>query len=165
MEVIHKSPGPGVENCDEPGLTLQAPLRVGRKGTEGFIDGCEEHVNHDFHIAQDQGIEIMGQCEHVVEVTHGKEFGFAIIEPLLFCHRFAFRAMTVAAGVIGVLCKSAFVAFVNMTTHDGCPTVLDSEHDTPLIRREVVVFPIFLPITAEYVGHFRTGFGFRGGVL
>ncbi|RLA59586.1 MAG: hypothetical protein DRQ89_13885 [Epsilonproteobacteria bacterium] len=80
---------------------MELPLRVFGEAGEGFVDGAEEQAEHLFFILKDQRIEFVRQRKYAVEVRHRQEFALPVFKPLLLSNGLAFRAVAVAAGVIG----------------------------------------------------------------
>ena len=79
VEVIHERLAPGMEHCDKAQLALKTPLRIVSKSLESLIDGGKEDIEHYLFVAQDNWVEIVGQCEHHMEITSRYELGFTIL--------------------------------------------------------------------------------------
>lgn len=65
-------------------------------------------------VAEDQGIEFMGECKYHMEVRGVHHFRPALIHPDLFQDCLAVGAAAVAAGVLVELHMSAFGAFADV---------------------------------------------------
>ena len=78
----------------------------------------------------------LGQRKDHVEVLNGKEVGLAIFQPLRTDQRLAFRAVPIAATVVGNALMSAVVALLNMAAESGGAATLDRAHDAALPTTE-----------------------------
>ena len=97
VEVIEELLIPGMQDRDEAELTLQAPLGVSGEGLEGVADGGEQEIEQGALVAEDQGVQLMGESEDHVEVAGGDEFVFAVFKPLLLGQSLTLWAVTVSA--------------------------------------------------------------------
>ncbi len=95
--MIHQGLRPCMQNADESESAFKSPLRIFSEGLKGLIDSGKQDVQGRFSVGQYNGIRGMWQGEYQVEVTAGEQFCFAIIKPLLLCHRLTFRAMPIPA--------------------------------------------------------------------
>ena len=97
VEVIHERLAPCMQHCDKAQLAFESPLRIVSESLESLVDRGEEDIEHYPFVAQEGWIEIVGQCEHHMEIAAGNELSFTILQPSLFGQRLALRTVTVAA--------------------------------------------------------------------
>ncbi len=67
-------------------------------------DRIEQEGQQGFFIAEDEGVELVGESEHQMEGTRGQELGLLFFEPLGLGQRLTLGTVAVTAGVVrGVL--------------------------------------------------------------
>jgi hypothetical protein len=104
------------------------------------------------------------QREDDMEIGHRQQFGLPRGQP---CHargRLAFRAMAVAAGIIGDANQAAFRAPLDMAAEPRRAACLDRRHDAALGAAEVagMRLAISLAVAAEDVRHLQCRHDSRG---
>lgn len=72
---------------------------------------------------------------------------------MLFGHGLAFRAVTVAAGVVGDSGVCARVAGFDMAAHSGGPAMFDMPGGPVLLGTEPVADLVLIEIEVENLGH------------
>ncbi len=97
VEVIEELLIPGMQDRDEAELTLHAPLWVSGEGLEGVADGGEQEVEQGVLVAEDQGVQLMGESEDDMEVADGDEFVGAVLKPEFLGESLTLWAVTVSA--------------------------------------------------------------------
>jgi hypothetical protein len=104
------------------------------------------------------------QCEHDVEIWHRQQFGLALGQPRCPRRALAFRAMAVAAGIIGDTNEAAFRAALDMAAERRGPARLDRAHDATLGSTKMtgMGLAIRLAVAAEDVRHLQCGHDRRG---
>jgi hypothetical protein len=68
-----------MQYCDKAQLALKVPLRIVSESLESLVDRGKEDIEHYPFVAQDNGVEIVGKCEHHMEITGRYELGFTIL--------------------------------------------------------------------------------------
>jgi hypothetical protein len=94
-----------------------------------------------------------------MEVFNGKEVGLAIFQPLRTDQGLAFRAVPVAATVVGNALMSAVVALLNMAAESGGAATLDRAHDAALPTTEGISVLLAVGSTGlvENIRHLEPG--------
>ena len=117
-------------------------------------------------VAEDQGIEIMGECKNHMEVRGVNDLGPALIHPDFPEDRLAVRAVAVAAGVIVEMNMSAFGAFADVNAKAAGFAGKDSEGSLLLLLRlemtgaaEILIriLPDFADVKVTQGDHLRSG--------
>ena len=90
---------PGVEHRREADVGPQAVIVPG-KLQEGAGSGCEEEIEDEFLVEQDQRVEFVGQGYHQVKVVSWQESLPTFFQPLCLLEALALGTVAIAAGVI-----------------------------------------------------------------
>jgi hypothetical protein len=94
----------------------------------------------------------MGQGKHIVKVRTWQEFCLSVTQPFFFDKRLAFWTVPVPAGVVGILCETAFVTRFTMAP-EYCGTAhFNMIHCFGLFRGQEVTPSIIFTILTEDVG-------------
>ena len=103
------------------------------------------------------------------EVGHRQQLGLARLEPFGARQTLAFRAMPIAAGIVGATNKPAIGTLLGVPAEHGRPARLDRRHDATRGAAEAVRvgLPVCRAVAAEDVRHLqhgahRAGSGGRG---
>ena len=127
MEVL----APGVQDGGDADVGAEV-LGIGGDGGERLGRGLEQQ-------SIDLGLVLVGdradrgrQREHEVEIRHRQKLGFARRKPCRRSRPLAFRAVPVAAGIVGDARVGTVLAALDMTAERGGATNLDRRHDAPL---------------------------------
>ena len=91
--------------------------------------------NRKFIVTGHQGGNFFGNSKDNVIIRSGKQLGHARFEPLCFGKGLAFRAVAVAAAVVGITLLAAAVALVDMSAQEGGAAGFDGAHGTVLLTR------------------------------
>ena len=109
-------------------------LGVGRDRDQRLGRGLEQQiVDHGLVLVGDVG-DGRRQREHHVIVRHRQQLGLALGEPFLRGCALAFRAMPIAAGVIGDLRVRALLAARDMPAERRRAAALDRRHHLQLVE-------------------------------
>jgi hypothetical protein len=94
-----------------------------------------------------------------MEVFNGKEVGLAIFQPLRTDQRLAFRAVPIAATVVGNALMAATIALLNMAAESGSTATLDRAHDATLSTAKGLSVSLAVGRTSlvENVRHLESG--------
>lgn len=90
-----------------------------------------------------------------MKITDVQQIKFLVVKPALLRERLTFRAMTVAAGVVGNLHILTVFTGVYATAQCGSSATLDHSHRLSLYKRKLVTVTIFLSIKPEDILQFR----------
>jgi len=82
--------------------------------------------------SKDQAVELVRQCEDVVEVGHGQQFGLSRFEPLCLDQCLALGAVAIAARVVGEALEAALGAPFPVATERRRAAALDGVEDAML---------------------------------
>ncbi len=158
MRVMQQVLSPGMQNGEEAKAGSEM-FRVAGNGEQGFGGGVEKDVVDRLFVVKGDLGDRLGNRENDVEVGHRQQFGLSASRSVAFgpLRPLALRAVAVPAGVVGVTRFRAVVAFFEMTTKDRGATNLDGSHDTQLLQRKRVSFPVSSAVPAKNVGHFQSG--------
>src|SRR5258708_20239152 len=117
---------PGVQNTEE------ADLGVEVLGVSGNLDESlgataeQQRVNH-FLVLESERRQFVGQSEVHVGIVRRQEFGAARRQPAVACLALAFRAVPVAAGIVGDGSMAAVGTLIEMATHGGSAASCDRD--------------------------------------
>ena len=138
VRVMRHGRSPGVEHRDEPDARPEPP-GIGGDPKRGLRRGLEQD-------AVDRRLVLIGDVRDAgrqrinhMEVGHGQELGLAFGEPLPRCRTLTFRAMPVAAAIIGDGCVPAGVVLAarNMATERRGAAALDGTHHFQLPKADM----------------------------
>ena len=99
------------------------------------------------------------QCEDDVEIRHRQQFALPLGQPRGAGRTLAFRAMAVAARIVGDTDEVTFRAALDMTAEPSRAACLDRAHDAAFDPAEVagMRLSIRLAVAAEDVRHLQCG--------
>lgn len=104
---------PGMEYGDEADFCAQMLGSSGDRA-QGFGGGVKQDVvDHGLILVRNRG-DRLGQRKDHMEVVNGKEVGLAIFQPLRTGQRLTFRAVPIAATVVGNALMAAAIALLDM---------------------------------------------------
>jgi hypothetical protein len=149
---------PGVEDGDEADLRAQV-LGSRCDRAQGLGGGVKQDVvDYGLILIRNRG-DGLGQRKDHVEVLNGKEVGLAIFQPLRTDQRLAFRAVPIAATVVGNALMAAVVALLNMAAESGGTATLDRAHDAALSTAEglSVLLAVGRTGLAKDIRHLKSG--------
>jgi hypothetical protein len=152
---------PGVQNCGEADLGLQALIVPGQL-QQGPGRGLKQQIVDEFRVASGQRLEVVGQGDHQVEVPGGQEPLPALGQPPGLLEALALGTVAVAAGVIGDgQVAAALAAHVQVAAQAGGAALFDIPHGLALWPTEAMIFPILRAMAAKDLGHLqgRSGHG------
>ena len=89
---------PSVQDGEESDLCAEV-LRIGRDFQQCFCYGTKQQVVQQGRIALTQSVQLVGQCEHHMEVRQAEQLLFPARKPSLACLRLTLWAVPVPAGV------------------------------------------------------------------
>ena len=95
-----------MEHLDDPRGSPKI-LFVSRKLKESPGTALMQQTIEEFLVTVDQGIKLMRESKHHMEVWGIDDFSPAFIDPYLFIYSLAVRAAAVAAGIAMDLCIAA----------------------------------------------------------
>jgi hypothetical protein len=98
MWMEHEVLAPTVQDGQESDLCAKM-LRIGRDFQQCFCHGTKQQVVQQSRIALTQPVQLVGQCEHHMEVRQAEQLLFPARKPSLACLRLTLWAMPVPAGV------------------------------------------------------------------
>ena len=145
---------PGVQHHGDAGRAAQV---VAAELEQCLGGGLEEQVQQGalvVLVAQDQGVELVRQREHVVEIGHGQQFCLSCFEPLRLDQRLALGAVAVAAGVVGEAFEAAVCAAVAMAAERCRAATLDGVENAMVGVGQAVCAAIGRAVTSDDVGQF-----------
>ena len=103
---------------------------------QGLGGGVKQYVvDYGLILIRNRG-DRLGQRKDDMEVFNGKEVGLAIFQPLRTDQRLAFRAVPIAATVVGNALMAATIALLNMAAESGGAATLDRTHHAALSTAE-----------------------------
>ena len=158
MRVVLQILTPGMEYGDEADLGAQV-LGSRCDRAQGLGGGVKQDVvDHGFILIRDRS-DRLGQRKDHMEVLNGKEVGLAIFQPLHTDQRLAFRAVPIAATVVGNALMAATIALLNMATKSGGAATLDCAHDAalPAAKGLRVLLPVGRACLVENIRHLDPG--------
>ncbi len=132
MKMVDQGLAPGVQHSNEAELPLKAPLGISGKSLQCLIDRTKQQRQGLFSVAQDNGVEIMGQSEDQVKVSTGQKLRLAVVEPFLLGHGLALGAVPIPAGVISDALEAAGIASFDMAAESCGPALFNMVHDFTL---------------------------------
>ena len=98
------------------------------------------------------------QGEDDMEIRHRQQFGLPLGQPCRARRALAFRAMAVAAGVVGDADEAALGAALDMAAERGGAARFDRRHDAALDAAEMtgMGLAVSLAVAAEDVRHLQS---------
>jgi len=154
--VVREVLPPGVEHGKEADLGPQMSGIRG-DGRQRLGDRAEQDGVDDLLVLKGDFGDLLRHGEDHVKILRVEKLGTPVIEPAGAGQRLAFRAMPVAAAVVGDAPMSARVALLDMAAERGRSADLDRPHGPTLWRgqRRTVLLAIGLTVAAQHVRHFR----------
>ena len=154
MVMIQEHLAPGMEYEDEAHLAAQSVPWVVAEFGQGLGYRLEEHGVDLLLVALGDGVDIMRQGEHCVEVSHWNELLNPRFEPPCLGHSLALGTVPVAAGVV----ERTFIT-APVTTFDMSPLELgtaadDGGYDSSMSKGSRVGCQIVTAMDSEDIGHF-----------
>ncbi|ANY84413.1 hypothetical protein BB934_40110 (plasmid) [Microvirga ossetica] len=116
---------------------LTQVLRIGGQGEQGLGGGLEQEIINHRLVGPGQIADRGRQREHHMEVGHGQQLGFALSKPVPGRRPLAFRAVPVAAGIVGNLRTGTALAALHMPAERGRAAGLDRAHHLELAEADV----------------------------
>ena len=166
MGVMQQGLSPGMQHGKEADGSSEM-FRVGSDGTQCFRSRAKKNGIENFLVLKCHGGELFGNSKDDVIIRSGKQLGHARFEPLCLGKGLAFRAVAIAAAVIGITLLAAAIAKIDVAAQEGSSADFNGAHGTMLIARHgrAVDLPILRAAIAEDIGHFqrRPSHGNTGG--
>ena len=146
---------PGVQDRGEADLGLKALIVPGK--LEQSLGGrVKEEIKNECLVAPGQGLEVVGQGDHQVEVGNGQKPLQALRQPSGLLEALALGTVAVAAGVVGDRqVAAAPAADVHVSAQTGGAAAFDIPHGLMLRRAEAMVFPVVRAMVAKDLGHLQ----------
>jgi hypothetical protein len=160
MKMIGKHLRPGMEDTDEPDLTLNFPFRITGKCLQCLAHSCKQVVQHDFWVTQYNRIQFMRNGEDHMKIITRQKIGLPVIEPFFLNHSLAFRAMSVSAGIVGYSFKTALITLFDMASELGGPANLNFVHHFKFFVWQHILLPVFFAVETKNISHFVSVFHF-----
>ena len=113
---------PGMQHGGDGDLGTEV-LGIAGNLAQGCGRCVEEDVEQESLVAQDERVQLVGQCEDDVEVGDRQQSLEALLEPMFTLRTLALRTVPIAAGVVRDAPVSAAVAHVEMPTESSGATV------------------------------------------
>ena len=135
MKMVIKLLIPCVQDTDKTQLAAQL---VFTKAQQRLGDGLEQKCQHHGFVVQDNNVQFMRQCKDDVKVADRKQLLFAGLDPSFSGYLLAFRAMPVAAGMIGNAFGAAVTAAFDVATQISSTAVEQTGYDLLVIRQQGV---------------------------
>ena len=105
---------PGMEDLDDPGRSAEIfPVR--RKLQKGLGTAAVKQAVKKLLVAEDQGVQFMGQGKDHMEIGCVDHFRAAAVHPQFLFHSLTVRAVPVPAGIIVEQGKAAVFADADIT--------------------------------------------------
>jgi hypothetical protein len=149
---------PAVQNREETDLCAEV-AGIGGNGLQRGGAGGEQDLIQQRLVAQNQIVELFRDGENHVVVIDGQQFSLPAIDPLRPGQILALRAMSVAAGVVGVSFFGAVAALLPMAPERGGTARFDGMHQPELMKRQCMLLAIPGAVGAEDAGHLEGGPG------
>src|SRR5262249_25604143 len=105
-------------------------------------------------VREDEGVKIMGDGKHQVEIGHRQELGFTVFHPLDLGKGLALRAVPIATGIIRVSLEATGGTVFSVPTELRCPAGLNSVHHLLLRGWYGMRMAVGLAIKAKDIGDF-----------
>src|SRR6202011_5809503 len=156
MRMVLKGLPPGVQHTQEADLRAQM-LWIGGDLTQRLRRRSEQHIVDNGLVLEGDDLDLLGHCEHDVEVGHVEQFGLTVREPLGAHETLALWATFVAARVVRDALMATIAARLDVTAKSGGAATLDREHGAPPRggqRRAILITESRAEVT-EHVRHFQ----------
>ena len=145
---------PGVKHGGEAHMSGQPGIASGQL-EQSAGSRAKQGVVQELLVAQDEGVELVWEGGHRMEVVDGQQPEHAAMEPSDLLEALAFGTVAIAAGVI----RDPSVAATVLTQRDASPQLRGAaEHDIPhgplLVRVEGMLTSVLSPVEAEDLGDF-----------
>ena len=134
MNVRTEVLSPGVQHHGDAELTTE-PARTVAELEQGLGSGLEEQTVDEGGMALCEGVELVGQGEHEVEVADIEQVGAVALDPAGLLERLALGAMTVAARGVLDGHRRTVVALHLESPEGGGAAVDERTQDTVLLSR------------------------------
>ena len=131
MHVVAKLLVPGMQDLDDTGCCAEVFL-IRREFQERISAAFMEKPIKELLVAVKQGVQLVGECEHHMEIRCVNDLFSAFVHPDFLIERLAVRTAAVAAGIIVELDMSAIRAFGNIHAEPAGFTVEDGPGSFPL---------------------------------
>jgi len=105
----------------------------------------------------DQPDKVMRQGKNNVIIGSRNGLFQPVVDPFVPGYALTLGAMTVPAGVKGLICKAAMVALINVITHQIGTAVGNRPHDFALFIGQFMFGFVGLAVLLEYIGDFKCG--------
>jgi len=145
-----KLAGPGVQHARDAKLGAE-PTWVTSELEQRFGRAGEEHVEEQRTVAERDWTQLGRQGEDDVEGMSGQDTLHTPLEPASLSKALALGTMSIAAGVVGDLGKSACVTYIEMAAERGGPATRDGVEDSALLGGEGVRTRERLAVSADDV--------------
>src|SRR4051794_18303101 len=149
---------PGMEHSDETDLGAEV-AGIGGDRAQGFSRRLEQDgVDRGLVLKSDFGGR-RRQGEDDVKIRHRQQFGLPFSQPGGARRSLTFRAMSIAARIIGDTNETALGAALDMAAERRGATRLDRAHDAPFGAAEVagMRLAVRLAVAAEDIRHLERG--------
>jgi len=156
MRMVVERLAPGVEYHDDPQAPAPAVLR---KGLQGLGGNAEQEVVDQQAVVAGQRQQGFGKRKDDVEVLDGQQVAGACFDPGAALAGAAFRAVTVAAGVVANFLIAALVALIDVPTQFLGPAIGQRGQGRALLAGQGVLGTIGRTVVPEQVADFKRGVG------
>ena len=147
---------PGVQHGRNADLSAKM-FRVCGNRRQGLGSRLEQEPIDPGLVLECDGGDLRGQRKHDVEIGNRQQFGFARLHPSFRRRPLAFRAMAVAARVVGDAHMGAVLASLDMAAERFGATNLYRRHDATLgeIQMPLVGRAPTGSVAAEHIRHLK----------
>ena len=106
----------------------------------------EQQIVHQFPVSKKDRIQLRRHGKNGMKITGVQKLCAPVVQPVFLCHRLAFVAMPVAAGIVGDLQRTALVAAVNVSAELCSPAGADRGDDLELLLAWAVLCQIIVNV-------------------
>jgi len=147
---------PGMEDGKETDLGAEVSVITG-DSQQSLGGATEQNAVNRFGVIQGNDRRLGRDGENHVEVLDRQEFGLPVLQPFCPGQILAFRAVTVAAGVIRDAKVLAVAASIDMTAKRCRSADLDGAHDAQLLERERMHLAVARAVLSKDGGQLKAG--------
>jgi hypothetical protein len=153
MKMVLERLVPGVQYGDNPKGSAQT---ASAKLDQRLADRFKQKSQDDPLVGKDQAVELMGQGENQVKVSHRQKLGGLFFQPPSFCQGLALGTVAVAAGVVNRALKIARIAAIQVSAKLFGPADLHGPDHFVLSGRHPIRLLEALPVAAKDIGQLGT---------
>jgi len=137
MRVIGQVAPPGVQNPHQADLTANE-TQVFCQALRGRRGNPKEQIVEQALVAAHDSVQRRRQGEGQHEIGHRQEQILLCFPPFLGLVILAFRAVTIATGMVTVLHLAAFRAGIDLPAQGFGTALFDSAHRLPVARQDLI---------------------------